>query len=91
MRDHSRIPEVLGLIQEFWMIYPDMRFNQLMDYIQYGLAEKNPDYFKKVLIDEIGWGTTEIKMPDLFYVEDDAFIIYLRELIDEEIIDKNNK
>ena len=86
MRNPDRIIEVVKLITQIWTTYPDMRFNQLIDHLQWDYANKTGrgkvEYFKKLKFDPC-----EIYEPtmltDLFYTEDDVFTEYLRNKVSE--------
>lgn len=75
VRDPKRIEELLGLIKDAWMKNPDLRFNQLFYQLQSNYSHENN-------------GVGEVKEPeadgffkigfDLYNVEDDKFIRFLR-------------
>lgn len=72
MRDKKRIPETLDLINTIWTRYPDLRFFQLMDYLVHKYSEmSNVESPNKI---------------DLFNLEDDLFIDFLKKLIKEHDI-----
>jgi uncharacterized protein YihD (DUF1040 family) len=81
MRDQARIPELLELINKYWLKYPDLRFNQLIYLLQseYSNKRNGIGQIKEVLED----GYEKIGF-DLFHVEDDEFIDYLKEKIESE-------
>lgn len=83
MRDPKRIDEMMSLLTEIWKSYPDMRFNQLINSLQY--EYKNGKFIQKAFKDEVGWGTKIVSYPDLFYVEDDDFIEFLKEYLKEKL------
>lgn len=71
MRDRNRIKLMLETLQSIWELYPDMRFNQLIDMLQRDY--KNGEYIRAV-------DTSEgflVNYPDLFYVEDANFYDFL--------------
>ena len=75
MRDPKRIETTLTLIKGMWEKHPDLRFNQLL-YILMGKWTDNHDGRGKVvreLEDDYPWVGY-----DLFNVEDDLFIEFLR-------------
>lgn len=76
MRDPKRIKELLILIQLIWVKNPDIRFNQLIHNLQ--CEYRGGEYVRKAYVDEIGWGTVDVSYPDLFNVEDDDFIDFLK-------------
>ena len=86
VRNPERITEVMSLITQIWTKYPDMRFNQLIDHLQWDYVNKSGrgkvEYFKK-----LKFNTMEIYEPtvltDLFYTEDDVFTEYLRNKVSE--------
>lgn len=67
MRDKNRIKPMLEMLQSIWELYPDMRFNQLIDMLQ-------RDYKDGEYVEVIADGYT---YADLFYVEDEDFYDYL--------------
>lgn len=85
MRELERIKRVLNLIEQIWSKYPDTRFNQLIDNLQwqyintvnskYSRVDYDVQYFEKgnKKYTEI----TETKIPDLFYLEDNEFENFL--------------
>jgi hypothetical protein len=44
MRDQQRISRILGMIEDHWRMYPDMRFGQLL--INLGLMPDSIEYWK---------------------------------------------
>lgn len=78
MRDPKRISEIIQLIELIWEKNPDLRFNQLIYVLQSGYSHANNNIGKvEELVDQsdsrIGF--------DLFYLEDDCFIKYLRKQV----------
>jgi uncharacterized protein YihD (DUF1040 family) len=45
MRDPNRIPEILNLLGQVWMINPDLRLGQIVDYAATLAGEKQDDHF----------------------------------------------
>ena len=81
MRDPKRIDEIMILITEIWKNYPDMRFNQLMDAIQNEYANRI-DWKSKKKVYYLDDYTSEMMSTfktDLFYLEDDKFLDFLKE------------
>ena len=85
MRNPKRIDEMMGLLTEIWKMYPDLRFNQLIDSLQY--QYQNGAYLQKAYKKEANWDSydlVEVSYPDLFYVEDGDFIKFLKEYLDNQ-------
>lgn len=80
MREKDRIERIIYLISEIWKKNQDVRFNQLIRSLQ--IEYENGKYVKTACVDVPGWGTEDVSYPDLFYVEDDKFEVFL--------INKNN-
>ena len=88
MRDPKRIDELMSLLAELWKKHPDTRFNQLLDALQYQYQDGNyvQRAFKKektMYLDTVVEGEFEVSYPDLFYVEDEDFIKYLKQCLDK--------
>lgn len=79
MRDVTRIRTIMTLITEIWVVYPDLRFNQLIHHLQ--TEYDNGAYIKKAYVVEVGWGGVDVSYPDLFNVEDDKFEKFLIEYL----------
>ena len=84
MRNPERIKETLSIINSIWHKYPDVRFNQLLYWLQGEWWDKNRSGRVMSELDEeglyeVGW--------DLFNVEDDVFIEHLKMILEQE---KNN-
>lgn len=85
MREIERITRITDLFRQYWLRYPDLRFNQLIESLQweyintveskYSRIDYDVQYFEKgnKKVTEI----TETKIPDLFYLEDDNFEEFL--------------
>jgi hypothetical protein len=78
MRDPERIEEILSLIKELWLKNPDLRFNQLIYNLQYDYSSKNESVGQIKAVDSDGYKRIGL---DLFNLEDDSFIDYLRSQI----------
>jgi hypothetical protein len=78
MRDPERIEEILSLIKELWLKNPDLRFNQLIYNLQYDYSSKNESVGQIKTVDSDGYKRIGL---DLFNLEDDSFIDYLRSQI----------
>ena len=84
MRDPKRIDELMSLLTELWKKHPDTRFNQLLDSLQYKYQDGR--YVKRAIRKDEGWHSyeeVEVSYPDLFYVEDEDFIKYLKQCLDK--------
>ncbi|WP_413665382.1 hypothetical protein ACG1BZ_09395 [Microbulbifer sp. CNSA002] len=75
MRDPQRIHEVLELLDEIWMRDPDMRFNQLIYNLQRDFSRINGGVGEIREIEKDGFARVGF---DLFNLEDDQFISYLK-------------
>ena len=80
MRDPKRIDELMSLLTELWKKHPDTRFNQLLDSLQY--MYQDGMYVQRAFKKEANWNSyelVEVSYPDLFYVEDEDFIKFLKQ------------
>lgn len=75
MRDPKRISEALELVEIIWKKDPDLRFNQLIYILQSGYSHANDDVGK---VEEVVDSSYSRIGFDLFNLEDDSFINYLR-------------
>ena len=75
MRDPKRIQEILDLINQIWLKDPDLRFNQLIYNLQSGYSHINYGIGKVTEQETDGFSREGY---DLFNLEDDSFIEYLR-------------
>ncbi|WP_318441785.1 hypothetical protein [Photobacterium leiognathi] len=75
MRNPERITELLDLVKEIWLKQPDLRFNQLLYTLHRQYSELHGDSMQVKELDSDGY--TRIGY-DLFNVEDDRFIDFLR-------------
>ena len=75
MRPAKRIPETLDLINQIWQLDQDMRFLQLIYYLQATFVHETNCNGKIELVAEDGHKTIGY---DLFHVEDDEFIKFLK-------------
>ncbi|MFS0905672.1 hypothetical protein AB3N02_21750 [Priestia aryabhattai] len=89
-RDSKRIPQVLSLIAEIWIDQPDTRFNQLIHNLQSdfhqqtGKGSRCFDYVKSLhgMLEPMG------NAIDLYNLEDDEFIKYLKWKIERQNLRK---
>ena len=86
MRDPKRIDEIMSVITEIWKLYPDTRFNQLLDTIKNEYANKVNWRVKHRVwyLDEYDNEQSKV-LNDLFYVEDDEFLKFLKQYRDKLI------
>ena len=75
MREFERIDRMITLIKKIWENHQDLRFNQLIDYLQ--RKYKDGAYVKRGYVDTSPYETMEISYPNLFNVEDDKFEEFL--------------
>ncbi len=73
--------EILDLLHQVWDLNPELRFQQLIYILQSGYSKKNKDIGKVDRIDKDGFTKTGY---DLFYLQDDLFSEYLKEIIDKK-------
>jgi len=78
---HKRISEALELIEIIWKKDPDLRFNQLIYILQSDYSHANDNVGK---VEEIVDSTYSRIGFDLFNLEDDSFITYLRDRASSE-------
>jgi len=76
MRDPKRISEILELIEIIWKKDPDLRFNQLIYILQSGYSYANDNVGK---VEEFVDSSYSRIGFDLFNLEDDSFVNYLRD------------
>lgn len=84
MREFERIERIMALLKEFWSRYPELRFNQLIDSLQWEYVNTvNNKYLETYhTINHLdgkikGFTFDEVKIPELFYLEDDQFEKFL--------------
>ncbi len=77
MRDQERMKVILNLINDIWLIGPDLRFNQLIYLLQNGYSSENGNIGKVDRVEKDGFTYTGY---DFFNVEDDKFIYYLTKI-----------
>lgn len=85
MREPERIKRVLTLIEKIWSRTPDIRFNQLIDNLQYEYVSEVESKLIKTVYKENNFEVNGIviseliksEIPDLFYLEDDEFERFL--------------
>lgn len=78
MRDPSRIQELLKLLEQAWSRDPDLRFNQLLYNLQYGYTQSNGGIGQVKEYSSDGFERIGF---DLFNLEDDDFINYVRTVV----------
>lgn len=82
MRNPERIDELLDLLRQYWVKYPDLRFHQLVYNLQsMYYSETGRGLRRHCLVD----GSTDFGgvFYDLYNVEDDVFILWLKKRIGE--------
>lgn len=86
MRNPDRIIEIMNLVTQIWTNAPDMRFNQLIDYLQWDFVNKTGrgkvEYYKQFQFEK-GRIYEPTMLTDLFYIEDDVFVEFLRNKVSE--------
>lgn len=87
MRDPNRIYEIMVILQKIWQAQPDTRFNQLIRNLQWEYAsnnEKMRSFWEKEEIKDRGIvAYKERNIPELYNVEDDDFLIFLKSKLSE--------
>jgi hypothetical protein len=89
MRNPERIGELLLTLKKIWDSCPDMRFNQLVDFLQSEYNDYKGQVYSKVLWEKdtneqfaiVSYRKTV--ETDLFYVEDEDFLEFLQKVLDE--------
>lgn len=81
MRDTKRISETLELIELIWKKDPDLRFNQLLYSLQSGYSYENDNVGKVEEVIDPSYSRIGF---DLFNLEDDLFVSYLRNRVSSE-------
>ena len=88
MRDPKRINTILGLINNIWQFDQDMRFMQLLYWLQSEYVSKTNCHGK---VEEIREDRSSTIGYDLFHVEDDKFIEFLKDFLKEREQRQRNK
>ena len=90
MREFERIERIMELLKTYWQRYPELRFNQLIDGLQWEYVNKidNSRVSTYSKVEELVNGNRKIiqmeefKQPDLFYLEDEQFENFLRHKVE---------
>lgn len=78
MRDPKRIKRMLSLIGELWKKKPDMRFFQLINWIEYEFSKQNNGFGHRRVFEKDSHNLEQpFSYMDLFYLEDDKFETFL--------------
>jgi len=80
MRPRERIVEILDLVNDIWQLDQDMRFLQLIYWLQSAYVSKSGCHGKIQEVESDGFTKTGY---DLFHVEDDKFIEFLKQHLEE--------
>ena len=86
MRDLGRIPEILKLLEQAWAKDPDLRFNQLLYNLQYGFSQSNGGVGQVKEVSSDGFERIGF---DLFNIEDDDFMNYVRAVVENQSNENN--
>jgi hypothetical protein len=82
MRDPARVRRITALIQELWEQRPDLRYFQLISWLEHEYSKQNNLFDKGDLIDK---DEKNFEMPidavDLFHLEDDKLERFLKQMI----------
>lgn len=82
MRDNSRIPKILSLLQTIWQQQPDVRFNQLISNLHYLYSAQNNEYGKRKVKETNFLGMEEeSSYLDFFYLEDTNWEAFLESMV----------
>ncbi|MBP1917109.1 hypothetical protein J2Z23_004094 [Lederbergia galactosidilyticus] len=85
MRDPKRMKKILDFINELWEQQPDMRFFQLIDSLEHEYSNKNNGFgYRKGYEVNSRKDKQPMAFVDLFYLEDDDFLGFLRDLIEKK-------
>lgn len=84
MRDPNRINRIMLLIHQVWQKQPDMRFFQLLSWIEFEYSKSNNDFGRRELIyrEQSGF-ETNYPVIDLFYLEDDQIENFLQGFLEK--------
>lgn len=87
MREVTRIERILDLLKEIWSHMPDVRFNQLVSNLQSMYSQQHSEYgrhtaYRKDTYNNIT-SEYEVVYYDFFYLEDDAFEVFLEQYLQE--------
>lgn len=74
----GQLAEILDLIERIWSRNPDLRFNQLIYILQSGYSQANSGIGR---VEEVIDRDFSITGFDLFNLEDDLFVEYLRAVV----------
>ncbi|MEC1157695.1 MULTISPECIES: hypothetical protein [Cytobacillus] len=83
MRDKKRISRILNVLQEIWEYQPDVRFNQLVNNLQYLYSEQNNGYGKRPMTIKDGIQDVSTHYLDFFYLEDNQWEEFLKNYLKE--------
>ncbi|WP_242985479.1 DUF7674 family protein [Vallitalea okinawensis] len=83
MRRIDRIPRIMKLVEEIWMIDPDFRFLQLVEMIKNKYSKSHKDAGRVQYYYRENGHEFPYNIVDLFHLEDYDLEIYLYELLEE--------
>lgn len=85
VRDPARIKELLSLLEQIWNYVPDWRFNQLISNLQMAFHQKTKRGTLCFNYEKNPFGMLEARQwaVDLFHIEDDEFIKFLKEYLEK--------
>ena len=86
MRDLGRISEILKFLEQAWAKDPDLRFNQLLYNLQYGFSQSNGGVGQVKEVSSDGFERIGF---DLFNIEDDDFMNYVRAVVENQSNENN--
>ena len=67
-REPERINRILSLIQTIWTKYPDLRFFQLVSWLEHEYSKHKEGFGTKLLIERDSFGVEmNLQIIDLFY------------------------
>ena len=84
MRKVERIFSINSLVKELWESQPDMRFFQLLDWIEWEYSKQNDRFGQQHLFKRDSYQVEEpFSYIDLFYLEDEQLESFLKRFVEE--------
>lgn len=78
MRDPTRVRRISSLIQQLWERYPDLRYFQLVAWLESAFAREHPQWARTLPSQESGGSVV-----DLFNLEDEVLECWLTDLLQQ--------
>ena len=93
MRDINRIDKITNIINEIWKLDPDLRFNQLVENLNYLYIQEKSFPAKEIWVYEESLKNFVYNGTDksIFYVEDDNYYDFLQSYLKKRKENKNDR